>query len=535
MYIAIQNLPRQHRFHRENIIICGVIPGPPEPKSHMNSYLEPLVDELRILCKGISMKCYGGVEVNISAFLMCLACDIPAARKCGGFVGHNAIKGCSRCLKTFPTANFGEKPNYGGFDFDNWIPRTNEDHRQASMEHKLANTQDARKRIEHTVGAKYSVLSSLPYYDSICYTIVDPMHNLLLGSAKHTMVVWKDKGIVSANNFTVIQAIIDGFNVPPDVGRIPHKVQSGFASFTADQWKNWTLIYSLIALKEILPQDHYECWGHFVHACYYLCSRAIRPDSLRKAHSLLVLFCKSFESLYGTECCTMNMHLHCHLSECIRDHGPAYSFWLFSFERYNGILGAVHTNNHSIEMQMMRKFIASQQLWATMGQPDNSALSTEFTQMLDVYSERGKAFELASDSDYFATFHSNDFKGDYAQLLPPLKERVLNSVDLHLIGFSYRLIFGDDYVQTLRVYKSAAQARIRGELYGCAHSRNRNRSVALVRTVEDGETCVRPAILRDFSAYTTIINCDSEEKSYTTYMVRVSCVRVGIAAMRTYW
>ena len=207
--MAFQNLPRYLRFRRENIILCGVIPGPNEPRSHMNSYLEPLVDELRCLSNGVLIKTPNGVELKIFAYLMCLSCDIPAARKCGGFVGHNAIKGCSRCLKSFPTAHFGEKPNYRGFEPGDWIPRNNDDHCMAAVEHKLTTTQEARKKIERQFGVKYSVLTSLPYYDSIQFTVIDPMHTLLLGSAKHVMVVWKEKAIIPESTFAAIQKCID--------------------------------------------------------------------------------------------------------------------------------------------------------------------------------------------------------------------------------------------------------------------------------------------------------------------------------------
>ena len=37
----------------------------------------------------------------------------------------------------------------------------------------------------------------------------------------------------------------------------------------------------------------------------------------------------------------------------------SYGFWLFSFERYNGILGKFPTDHVSIEMQLMRRFIES--------------------------------------------------------------------------------------------------------------------------------------------------------------------------------
>lgn len=56
------------------------------------------------------------------------------------------------------------------------------------------------------------------------------------------------------------------------------------------------------------------------------------------------------------------MHMHCHLRECMLDYGPLHSFWLYAFERYNGILGAIPNNNHSIEIQMMKCFLRDSQI-----------------------------------------------------------------------------------------------------------------------------------------------------------------------------
>ena len=55
----------------------------------------------------------------------------------------------------------------------------------------------------------------------------------------------------------------------------------------------------------------------------------------------------------------MNIHLHGHISDCIRDFGPVYAFWLFTFERLNGILGSYHTNCHDISLQLMRRFLVN--------------------------------------------------------------------------------------------------------------------------------------------------------------------------------
>ena len=59
-------------------------------------------------------------------------------------------------------------------------------------------------------------------------------------------------------------------------------------------------------------------------------------------------FCETFELLYGTEYCNINLHLHGHLAACIVDYGPVYSFWLFPFEHLNGVMGSFHTNCHDI-------------------------------------------------------------------------------------------------------------------------------------------------------------------------------------------
>ena len=49
IYMVIANLPRSERFKKENVVLVGLIPGPSEPPIHINSYLDPLVEELQSL------------------------------------------------------------------------------------------------------------------------------------------------------------------------------------------------------------------------------------------------------------------------------------------------------------------------------------------------------------------------------------------------------------------------------------------------------------------------------------------------------
>lgn len=174
------------------------------------------------------------------------------------------------------------------------------------------------------------------------------------------MSVWVSTGIIDKSLYAYIQDKVDAFVAPTDIGRIPSKINSGFSGFTAEQWRNWTIIFSLCSLKEIIPHKHYDCWLLlFVKAVHILCRRQITIPELNKGDALLIEFCQLFERLYGKEHYTINLHLHAHLKECILDFGPVYSFWLFSFERLNGILGSYHTNCHDISLQLMRRFTSS--------------------------------------------------------------------------------------------------------------------------------------------------------------------------------
>lgn len=359
IYISIQNLPREERFSVENIILVGIIPGPNEPSKVMNSYLTSLVDELKKLWHGVIMQSDSNSPVFVRAALICTACDIPAARKVNGFVGTNALRGCSRCMKMFPTDSFGEKPDYTGFDRSTWEPRLCETHRMHAENHRKATTAKERNTIERDYGCRYSVLLDLPYYDVIRMFVVDPMHNLLLGTSKRMIEVWRSFGYITDSHLKLIQEKVDNFTTPSYVGRIPTRIASGFSGFTADQWRNWTLLYSLCCLKDLLPFRDYDCWLLFVKACHLLCRRSITLKQLEEADTFLLEFCHVFETLYGKDHCTINIHLHGHLKECIKDFGSVYAFWLFGFERLNGILGSYHTNCHDISLQLMRCFQSS--------------------------------------------------------------------------------------------------------------------------------------------------------------------------------
>ena len=475
IYIAILNFPRALRYRKENMILVGVIPGPHEPALHINTFLEQLVHDLLKLWHGVEMQTCEGPQI-IRAAVLCNSSDIPATRKVGGFVGHGARKGCSRCLKNFPVSSFGEKADYSGFDSNTWPPRSLAEHKTKALEWKHAKTLSVRQKIEQEYGVRYTELLRLPYFDTVRFSVVDPMHNILLGTTKLMVTLWKENGLLSSNDFSQIQAHVDRFIIPPDVGRIPNKISSGFSSFTADQWKNWAVLYSLIVLKSRLPSLHYEAWLIFVKACLLLSSRAISHENISCLHSLLVSFCRAFESIYGSNSCTPNLHLHCHLHECIKDFGPANAFWLFACERLNGILGSVPTNHHSIETQLMRKFSISQQAIIDMEGPEIKGLLESFH-----FNKGSLKHEDLFELPLLERLSCKNVQDIKCSLINPIKEGCLSSDEHEAVDKALHFFFNDKHERTLLLYKYSSAIHLNGEVYGSLDSLHSSSALVYAR------------------------------------------------------
>ena len=199
IYLSILNLPRHLRYKVENIILCGIIPGPSEPKD-VNSYIYPIVHELLQMWEGVTIKTTQHHELKIRGALLCTTSDLPATRKLCGFAGHSASLGCSKCLKRFESR--GDKLDYSGFEREDWTSRDMESHRRAAGEYKKAKTKAQQDSLLRKEGVRYSVLLMLPYFNVVIFHVVDAMHNLLLGTAKNMTRIWCESGLLSPITYT---------------------------------------------------------------------------------------------------------------------------------------------------------------------------------------------------------------------------------------------------------------------------------------------------------------------------------------------
>ena len=329
----------------------------------------------------------------VQCAVLCIACDIPAGRKICGLPWYTAHYACSRCKKYFP-GTFG-CIDYSGFNRNSWPPRTTSEHRSVATQIWKAGTLAEIKHIESQCGYHYSALLNLPYLDISGMLKVDPMHNLFLGTSKRIIKkIWIGRQIISESDLDTIQSRVHESVVPADIGRIPLKIKSGFADLNADKLKNWVIYFSVFSLKDILNHDQMECWRLFVCACRILCQKKLLPSEITQADTLLLKFCQEIERVYDKTEITPNMHMHAHLCECILDYGPLHGFWLFSFERYNGVLGRI-TTNRSVEHQFMQRFLEDNDFLSV---PNPIKFNEEFSNIFSPHTSTGSVSDTVDPS-----------------------------------------------------------------------------------------------------------------------------------------
>lgn len=88
------NLPPTERFHDENAICLGEVPGPRKPKD-MDSFLYPAAQELLLLAVGVeAWDAVREEKFTLHAFLITVFGDIPALSMLLHVKGHNAHSPC---------------------------------------------------------------------------------------------------------------------------------------------------------------------------------------------------------------------------------------------------------------------------------------------------------------------------------------------------------------------------------------------------------------------------------------------------------
>ncbi|GES94182.1 uncharacterized protein LOC110233779 [Rhizophagus clarus] len=533
IYAIFCNLSRNERFKPHNILTLAVMPGPKEPSQHeINNYLYPIVNQLNRLWNGYFIKTneHNNGRFVRGAIIGCSS-DVSASQKLCGFI--SARIACYRCYKS---ANFiNNQPNFGGFaDLDDWfVERDINEIREKASEWKQCATEEARKAHVSEHHVHWSEIYRLLYFNPVRFYVVDPMHCLFLGIAKWIVTkLWIGEGILNNEKLKIMQERADMIKFPSDLGRCPVRITTGegFSSFTADMWKTFMLIFAIPITWSFLGYIDRKILAYFVRACKILTNRELQKNMLIEAFTRLIEMNKLIEQKYGQEKISPNLHLCLHICECALDYGPLSSFWCYSFERMNGILGSYNNSRRNIEPELLRIMSENTILQYFLSNCDNDHLFSS----LEIIEPRKSVGSLAALDDFASDEYQNFIRLSLIEedsaygtecfpelLMKPRKETTLPNQILDLLVEFYNSLYNDYcFISIYSIIGSNngtvvnpriiqyGRIRIGADIYGSVQAaRHEKSSYILARFVHyDGLIDVYPGQVQFYFEHTIHLN-----------------------------
>ncbi|KII89951.1 hypothetical protein PLICRDRAFT_571426 [Plicaturopsis crispa FD-325 SS-3] len=240
---CISNLREATRYRAGNLIIAYMTPGPTEPTAEqLQHYNKIIVDDLIMLYEhGVfyrSEKYPNGRRARVG--LLGIVCDHPAMCKMCGHADHShKVSPCPKC-KVPLSEIYSDKSLRNEYP-----PRSGDEHRENCYKWKSLKTAKDRTDFFTTHGARWTEFARLTYFDLVRYTIIDPMHNILLGLAKTQWYsVWIQGSALrtstdkKARELDVIHRFLETFESPLWAGKLPMRVgEPSGGNLTADEYK----------------------------------------------------------------------------------------------------------------------------------------------------------------------------------------------------------------------------------------------------------------------------------------------------------
>ena len=171
--------------------------------------------------------------------------------------------------------------------------------------------------------------------------------------------------------------------------------------------------------------------------------------------------------------------MHGHFKNVVEDYGPVYSFWLFAYERYNGILGYQPNNNRAIEPQLMGRFLKDNLAYcfdfpSELSEECSSLCST----MSNTHSVGSVRETLSGDVDCNTTV---TFTSACARC-------VFDEIDIYYVLALYKKLYNvvNCDVTINSIFLRYNSLLLRGRMYSCSQSsRTESQYIALPEWDED--------------------------------------------------
>ncbi|CUA70797.1 U3 small nucleolar RNA-associated protein 6 homolog [Rhizoctonia solani] len=374
IYLAILNLPRHARYQVHNVILACIVSGPTEPSlENLNFVVEPIVESFKQLYAGVAIKIFNenlpATVKRVYMYPLLVISDVPARSKIGGLPPHMHRKrigcDCDVCQADLATSKAYEPENFVYLDEDDIL----------SLSKQATESQAARNRIAKEYGIRWSVLNELPGWKPHASAPFDPMHCLYLGIVNRLWCdVIEDGYLLSTSQKAVFESFLLDLRWPSQIGRLPSPTTTGLNRRKADEWRRLISILPIalwiswrnevdeipnaappvpaqVSKKPTFTRNLPEIWECVVYLTasirLFTSWIAYRPD-IERAQSYMAYYCQGLLRLLVR--LQPNHHYALHLLQYFDAYGPCYAWWLFPYERFNGILEDVELNGHSDDM-----------------------------------------------------------------------------------------------------------------------------------------------------------------------------------------
>jgi len=124
----------------------------------------------------------------------------------------------------------------------------------------------------------------------------------------------------------------------------------------SSEWRNFLLFYGPLVLKRVLPEKYYNHFMLFSESVYLLSQSKISQMEIFEARQKIILFVKQFQTLYGLEHMTFNLHKFLHACDCVANTGPFWAYSTYEFEDSNGKVQKMFNGNQSIAIQIVKRY-----------------------------------------------------------------------------------------------------------------------------------------------------------------------------------
>jgi hypothetical protein len=173
------------------------------------------------------------------------------------------------------------------------------------------------------------------------------MHLILQGVVPRTFEIWKgarpSEFHASENLFKDLQGLGHDINscakdVPASLARSPLDIFKNFRSYRAENWFDFLQLFSHPLLDSRMSPEVRKNFVQLSKIYSVATQEKITADDLRLLEDISFSFVQSYEEIYSFDPTsrTSNLHGLLHISNSIRNCGPAWVYWQFTMEKTCG-------------------------------------------------------------------------------------------------------------------------------------------------------------------------------------------------------